>query len=140
MQSCIAFGRKHEDILIGHDQTLLNCVLEGQWAEMSPRWNWQFTWASWIYALSEDARIFHFIGPNKPWSDTSGRFPQFITRQYRDFLSEYFPESAGDASSRSPLGDGRKLTKSLAKHGLSRSKMKAYLDRFPDDITLVDPV
>lgn len=139
MDRCITFGQTHKDRLIGHDQTLLNCVLRGAWAEMSPRWNWQFTWASWIYALSEDARILHFIGPNKPWADRSGHFPQTITRPFHEFLTDHFPDTYSGGPPASPLRDGPRLTKSLLKHTASRKKMAAYLARFPDDYTFRDP-
>ncbi|URF46573.1 glycosyltransferase family 8 protein [Dinoroseobacter shibae] len=139
LAKALDLGTSQAGRLARHDQTLLNAVTSGNWAEMSPRWNWQFTWASWIFALSEDARILHFIGPNKPWADTSGRFPKSITRAYGDFLAEQFPERTVERAANSPINDPRRLIKSLIKHGLSRKKMSAYLARFADDFTLIDP-
>ncbi|WP_424972131.1 glycosyltransferase family 8 protein [Dinoroseobacter sp. S76] len=136
---CIAFGREKKGILVGHDQTLLNCVLRGDWAEMSPRWNWQFTWASALYALTEDARIFHFIGPRKPWQCHDGVFPGFISRAFREFLEGHFPDRNPAPLPKTPLQDRRKLLKSLGKHMVSQRKMEAYLARFPDDMILQRP-
>ncbi|WP_424966168.1 glycosyltransferase family 8 protein [Dinoroseobacter sp. S375] len=136
---CIAFGQEHKDRLVGHDQTLLNCVLRGAWAEMSPRWNWQFTWASSLFALTEDARILHFIGPKKPWQTHDGVFPGFITRAFRDFLATHFPDRCPEPAAQTPLQDRSKMMKSMGKHMLSCHKMAAYLARFPDDMVLQTP-
>ena len=65
-------GRENREVMIRHDQNLLNATLKGDWAELSPKWNWQYTWASRLFEAMEDANVVHFIGPRKPWKDERG--------------------------------------------------------------------
>ena len=53
--------------LVRHDQSILNLLAKGQFAELSPVWNWQYTRSSRLFADQAGARILHFIGPRKPW-------------------------------------------------------------------------
>ncbi|MDJ0826994.1 MAG: glycosyltransferase [Rhodobacter sp.] len=72
-----------------HDQSLLNLALQGQFAELSPRWNWQ--WTHRYPALTRPARPFvlHFGGPPKPWHAHAEptRHPAAIVEAYAEFLT-----------------------------------------------------
>ena len=39
----VDLGRREKARLVGHDQTLINCLLRGAFAELSPVWNWQYS-------------------------------------------------------------------------------------------------
>lgn len=137
MSRCVAFGRQHRDRMIRHDQNLLNGVLQGDWAELSPVWNWQYTWASRAFETMADANIVHFIGPKKPWNHTGGQFPLRFRRAYREFLAAHFPEAEPiGPDGMAPMANAAFLRKSFAKHLLSVGKMSAYLGRFETEFTV----
>jgi lipopolysaccharide biosynthesis glycosyltransferase len=133
---CLAFGASHPPARIGLDQDLLNAVLHGGWAEISPVWNWQYTWASRLFEAMADAHVVHFIGPKKPWTHQRGELPLRFRRAYRRFFAAHFPETPIGDDGVAPMANRAFLQRSLAKHLLSAHKMSAYLGRFPSDLTV----
>ena len=135
---CLEFARNHPRERIGLDQDLINAVLHGGWAEISPVWNWQYTWASRMFETMADAHVVHFIGPKKPWRHTGGELPLRFRRAYRAFFDEYFPDApAVDEDGLAPMTNRAFLQRSLVKHLVSAHKMVAYLERFPTDLTVL---
>lgn len=139
MARAIALGRAEKDRLIGHDQTLLNCLLRGRWAELSPAWNWQFTWASQLFEATEDAHLVHFIGPVKPWRDEDGRLPPRFARATADFLAAHFPDRPRPSPPRGPARRPREMRRLLWRHWRAAGRMAAYLDRFATDLSVRAP-
>jgi hypothetical protein len=137
LERCLALGRAHPPERIGLDQDLLNAVLHGGWAELSPVWNWQYTWASRLFEAMADANIVHFIGPKKPWTHAGGELPLRFRRAYRAFFAEHFPDAPIGEDGIAPMANRGFLAKSLGKHLISLPKMGAYLDRFPSDLTVI---
>lgn len=135
--SCVRIGRENRDVMIRHDQNLLNATLKGDWAELSPKWNWQYTWASRLFEAMEDANVVHFIGPRKPWKDERGEFPLRFKRAYRAFMAAHFPDHPVGPDGTLPHENPAFLRRMLVKHLLALGKTCAYLDRFPDDLTVV---
>lgn len=133
----VALGRKEKDRLIGHDQTLLNCVLRGRWAELSPTWNWQYSWSARMSEAMLGANIVHFIGADKPWKDPRNRFPPRFARAVAAFLARHYPEHAAVPVGRGPASDSRYMRRMLLRQALSARRMARYLNRFPDDLTLL---
>lgn len=131
----LAFGASHDPARIGLDQDLVNAVVRGGWAELSPVWNWQYTWASRLFEALADAHVVHFIGPRKPWSHDAGELPLRFRRAYRQFFTEHFPDAPVGADGVAPLASRSFVRRMLVKHLLSLGKLGAYLDRFPDDLT-----
>lgn len=105
--------------ILHSDQSALNIVVRGEWAEMSPIWNWQYTHASRFFVELVEPRLIHFIGPTKPWNDSSGKLPG----RFRRFFQ---PDDTPPAGPTWPAN----LRQSLWKHYLSSGAMKTYLDRF----------
>lgn len=137
LDQCISFGRKHARVLKRHDQNLLNAVMNGSWAELSPMWNWQFSWSARLFATLVSPHVIHFIGPAKPWKDTRAQFEPRFAQSYRRFAAVHFPEFPFDLPVMPRLApDSRYFTKTLVKHFLSRRKMARYLARFPTDLTV----
>lgn len=137
MPQCIAFGRAHRTVLKRHDQNLYNAVLQGNWGELSPMWNWQFSWSARLFATLYSPNIIHFIGPAKPWKDREGQFEPRFARSFERFITAHFPDHpTGDAQRTRLTADSRKFTKILLKHFFSRRKMARYLARFPNDLTV----
>ena len=105
LERCVTLGRENREVMIRHDQNLLNATLQGDWAELSPRWNWQYTWASRLFEAMEDANVVHFIGPRKPWKDERGEFPLRFKRAYRAFMAAHFPEQPVGPDGALPHGE-----------------------------------
>lgn len=137
---CAAFARQHLKGL-DRDQALLNGTLHGDWAEISPLWNWQFTWASSHLAGMADPCLIHFIGPAKPWLDRSeGIVPMRWRMPYGVFLADHFPQAPRPAQPARRHWPGRRqLGRSLLRQWRAGGGMLDYLGRFTDEYTLVDP-
>ncbi|WBU55553.1 glycosyltransferase family 8 protein [Paracoccus sediminicola] len=135
-----SFAHAHLDRL-GRDQALMNGMLHGDWAEISPLWNWQFTWSSAHLMSMADPCLVHFIGPHKPWLDSAdGRIPMRLRADYAAILPRHFPDAPrGTALERRHLPERHDLGKSLFKQWRSSGAMLDYLGRFPDEYTLLKP-
>ena len=68
------------------DQDLLNGALIGEWAEISPLWNWQYTRATMLFEAMEGAHVVHFIGAKKPWTHDRGAASAAVPRRLPGFL------------------------------------------------------
>lgn len=135
----VALGRAERERLVGHDQTLLNCVLRGAWAELPPTWNWQYTWATRHFEAMEDPNIVHFIGPAKPWRDPGHRLPPRFAQGLAAFLAGAMPEVTPPAIPPGGARDAAAARRSLFKHWVAAPRMAIYLARFPDDLTVHPP-
>lgn len=137
---CAGFAR---DSLagIGRDQALVNGVLNGDWAEISPLWNWQYTWASSLLTSMADPCLIHFIGPKKPWLETSaGVVPMRMRAEYDAFLARHFPgHPRAPGLSHRHFPARRDLSRVLLKQWLASGTMLDYLNRFADEYTLLEP-
>ncbi|SFH06995.1 Lipopolysaccharide biosynthesis protein, LPS:glycosyltransferase [Palleronia marisminoris] len=131
----VAFGRQHRDKMIRHDQNLLNGVLQGDWAELHPTWNWQYTAATNMLAEMVSPRILHFIGPRKPWSKWGGRHPLRYRRAFAEFMVQHFPEQPALPEVAPP--DEMWMRRSLAKHILSQHRTLRHIKRFSDEMTVL---
>lgn len=134
LEKCLEFGRQHNDKLRQHDQELINCVLHGGWAELSPVWNWQQPIRSAYYEVMLPVMITHFIGPHKPWHDPKLLLPPRFAIALKAFLSRHFPENAKISvpSSRDiPSSYIRKLT---LKNIIRSAALRRYMLRFPNDL------
>lgn len=134
------FARQHLSGL-GRDQALINGVLQGDWAEISPLWNWQFTAASAHLTSLADPCLVHFIGPRKPWLQTAqGVVPMRMRLAFDRVLRQHFPEAP-----QVPLAEQRHwpdpgtLRMTLFRQLRAAGPMLRYLNRFADEYTLVDP-
>ena len=107
------------------------------WAELSPMWNWQFSWAARLFSTLVSPHIIHFIGPAKPWKDVHAQFEPRFAQSYIRFAAEHFPDFPLEPLVMPRLApDSRRFSKMLVKHFMSRKKMARYLARFPTDLTV----
>lgn len=126
---------------LGRDQALMNGILKGDWAEISPLWNWQFTSASAHLTAMADPCLVHFIGTRKPWLETSrGIVPMRMREAFGRVLSQHFPDApqVADASLRHWPEPGA-LRGALFRQWRAAGPMLRYLNRFADPYKLVDP-
>lgn len=138
LTKCLTLGKENAEVMIRHDQNLYNSVLQGDWAELSPLWNWQFTWSSRMFAMQLEPHLVHFIGSTKPWKDPTGELsPRFATAM-KAFAAAHFPDLEVFHPNAGPLApNSAKMRKVLVKHLLSASKTQRYLGRFTDDLDVI---
>ena len=136
LERCVQMLADSPEAVLRHDQSLLNLVLAGRWTELSPVWNWQYTWSSRFFADLVEPKFVHFIGPNKPWRDTACTLPPRFRRAYRAFAERHYPArldiAAIDPSRRAWPP---KLARAYLKHLLSIGAMTDYLNRFETDFS-----
>ena len=80
------FLEHHPDICHYGDQSALNAAINGNWAELSPSWNWQANTRYDFMIPARDPRIVHFTGPVKPWKDRMRRFDEYYWQTMRRWL------------------------------------------------------
>ncbi len=134
------FARNHLAGL-GRDQALMNGMLKGDWAEISPLWNWQFTNASTHLTSMADPCLIHFIGTRKPWlASSQGIVPMRMRAAFGQVLRQHFPHvpPVPEAERRHWPSPGA-LRAALFRQWRAAGAMMRYLNRFPDAYTLVDP-
>lgn len=135
---CLDFAAAHPPERIGLDQELINAVLHGDWAELSPAWNWQYTRSSMLFEAMEEAHVVHFIGAKKPWSHKGGALPLRFRRAYAAFFAEHFPDGPQiGPGALAPHQNRAYLRRLLVRHFLALRSMCDYLDRFPDELTVI---
>jgi lipopolysaccharide biosynthesis glycosyltransferase len=133
LEKCLQLLTTHPEGLHRHDQSLLNLVLNGRWAELSPVWNWQYTWSSRFFAdLAE---------PRKPWKDTLNALPARYRHAYITFIRTHYPfRKEITPIEEHALGWPENLGKVFIKHLFSAVSMKKYLDRFNSDMVIHKPM
>ncbi len=137
LERCVDLGRRQGHAFPGHDQELLNGTLQGEWAELNPTWNWQYTWASMLFEAMEGANVVHFIGAKKPWKHTGGALPRRFRRDYMAFLGAHFDQQMLESAEGVPPHHNRRyMRRTLVKHLFSMGRFYDYLDRFEHDFTV----
>ncbi len=135
------FARNHLAGL-GRDQALMNGMLKGDWAEISPLWNWQFTSASAHLTVMADPCLIHFIGTRKPWlASSQGIVPMRMRAAFGDVLARYFPQIPPVPQAHDRFWPTTSaLRAALFRQWRAAGAMTRYLNRFPDPYTLIDSV
>lgn len=137
LERALDFGRRHAGRMSHKDQTLLNAVLHGDWAELAPVWNWQYTRASRLFEAMLDTHVVHFIGPAKPWADPEHRLPPRFAMALAQFMAQHFPNRARPVPGSGPMrvpGAARSLAWT---HLWGATRTERYLARFPNDLTVL---
>ena len=137
---CLELARARPGLLPLIDQGLLNGVLHGDWAELSPLWNWQYTKSSMLFEAMETAHAVHFIGARKPWTENDGTLPARFRRAYADFFARHLPAAVPEGAPVPAHANRRYLRRMLFRHLRVVARSGDYLDRFPTDLTILgDP-
>lgn len=84
----------HGDKLSRHDQSLLNLAFKDDWLELSPVWNWQYSYRNSFLTEWASPRLIHFAGAHKLWSLPTGNIP----RRYREAYAEFLIAQGEDGS------------------------------------------
>lgn len=85
-EKIIRLTKTHRDHLFCHDQSLLNLASEGQWLELAPVWNWQYSKKNNFLTEVISPKIIHFAGAVKLWHAPNGDTPQRYWQAYQAFL------------------------------------------------------
>ncbi len=116
-----------------HDQSLLNLATKGNWAELSPRWNWQWTHRFPGFTERADPLLHHFGGAPKPWGADRmpTNFPGPMVEEYATFLSgrdtiHRFETNHYGGLRPSPLKQAQGLIDSLLTYRHFRRLMKRH--------------
>lgn len=89
------------------DQTAINAVLKGGFAELPPIWNWLYGFRTLYFTEVFDPPILHFAGRRKPWNTFGGEIPARYCNSYRDFFRQYFPDLADAMPFAKPISANR---------------------------------
>ncbi|MEP2531694.1 glycosyltransferase [Shimia sp.] len=118
-----------------HDQSLLNLALQGDFAELSPIWNWQWPHSHPRFTRTITPGILHFTGHPKPWIARKKKttYDAHIIEAYHQFFQEFdlpqrFPTS-------SPQGHRNGLVNRAAfeaRQLLDRPRLRQMMARYPD--------
>lgn len=132
----LEFGRSNGSKMAHADQTLLNCILHGDWAEMSPVWNWQYSWSARVFEAMAAPNIVHFIGARKPWSDPEGILPPAFRRGFQSFTNRHFPQRSDFPAGPPAILHTGFIRRMLFRNILSAGRMRRYVSRFPTELTV----
>ncbi|MGR3465327.1 glycosyltransferase family 8 protein [Limimaricola sp.] len=137
LERALEFGQKHAGRMRHKDQTLLNAVLQGEWAQIAPVWNWQYTRASRLFEAMLDTHVVHFIGPAKPWADPEQRLPPQFAAGLARFMARWFPERSRPMPGGGPMRVPGALRSLAWTHLRGAGRTEAYLGRFANDLTVL---
>lgn len=117
-----------------NDQCALNAVINGNFVELSPVWNWMYA-TRWRLTRDANPGVIHFIGPNKPWRDRKARHDPVYRAAMRRSLAELgYEEFVADVPApRAALRRiGNSVKDATAALGLDRrdAMIRAYLRKF----------
>ncbi|MCC5985946.1 MAG: glycosyltransferase family 8 protein [Rhodobacteraceae bacterium] len=89
----LEFAARMGDKLKLQDQSALNGIVQGQWLEMSPVWNFIYQQQTMFFSSMFDVCFYHFVGRRKPFMGSYGGVPMRFTEPYRRFMAAHFPEA-----------------------------------------------
>ncbi len=89
------------------DQTAINAVLKGGFAELPPIWNWLYGFRTLYFTEIYDPPILHFAGRRKPWNTFGGEIPKRYCDSYRSFFQQHFPKLADTMPAVKPTSENR---------------------------------
>jgi lipopolysaccharide biosynthesis glycosyltransferase len=121
----------HGQALSRHDQSLLNLAFKDDWLELSPVWNWQYSYRNSFLTEWASPRLIHFAGAHKLWSPAAGRIPRRYREVYANFLAAHGGDGGnllrGDEPSDLP-GQAKTLLKNLWYFNAIRRDIKRFSD------------
>ncbi len=85
-QRMLSICERDAQVLQRHDQSLLNLAFKNDWLELSPVWNWQYSYRNAFLTEWVSPQLIHFSGTRKPWHPPSGTIPRRYRERYADFL------------------------------------------------------
>jgi lipopolysaccharide biosynthesis glycosyltransferase len=127
----------HSDGLVCHDQSLLNLLVAGKWIELSPVWNWQYSYRNCFLTDWVSPKFIHFAGAKKLWHAADGTIPRRYWEEFKSFRAEILNESSADEYPVLDPSITKALFNSLLKNAWYARSYFRYLQKFPDELTVV---
>jgi len=119
------------------DQSIINAVLKGDWAELPLTWNWLYNFRSIYYTELFDPAILHFVGRRKAWNHLNGEYPAKYADAYRAFFKQHFPAMyQAMPASQPPSNAKRGHLRYFIKHALDLRRFVPEMDRFKHDFDI----
>ncbi len=131
---CVETILNNREAILLADQSAYNIVLRGEFAMLSPVWNWM-TSREYPFATRQiPVRFRHFCGPQQPWNDSEG-FDIRFRESYASFFRTHLPEalsllSPGEPPRVLPL---ERLFADMMTHLRARRKISAGFEFFRDE-------
>jgi len=134
-EQAMALAAEHPEAMLFHDQSALNAVLLGGWAELSNVWNFQIWQKSLYFSIHFNPANLHFIASQKPWASRRGIYPAWILALYREFFKNHFPQKFREMEGL-PLPEQKRRTHMLllALHAVNFRRYIPNATRFADDM------
>ena len=127
-------SKEQKQLLFCHDQSLLNLATEGEWLELSPSWNWQYSYRNCFITEMVSPNIIHFAGEIKLWDEPNGHIPKRYWNAYQGYL-----ESAGHNQSKPFPSLSKPILKSWTLSFLKNiwyfKSYRRYLERFDNSLS-----
>ncbi len=135
-QRMVDLCERHGHVLHRHDQSLLNLAFKDDWLELSPVWNWQYSYRNAFLTEWVSPQLIHFSGVRKPWHPPSGTIPRRYRERYADFLRS-LGEPVGDVAQVDEAPELAQQGKALLKCLWYFRAWSRYLSRFDTALTTV---
>lgn len=115
------------EALVRHDQSLLNLMCDGRWLELSPVWNWQYSYKNCFLTEYVSPKFIHIAGETKLWHSPDGTIPRKYWEEYQFYNNKIVDEDSfpvWDSKTQKALG------KRLLKNILYFNAYNKYLKQF----------
>lgn len=130
-EKIISISKIHRERLYCHDQSLLNLLVKGQWIELSPVWNWQYSKRNSFITHLVAPKLIHFSGHSKFWNYSDEQIPTRFRENHHNFFNDSTPVDF-------PLSKINKKTYvGLLKNIWYLRKYHAYVSRFKTHLSVV---
>lgn len=121
--------------LVCHDQSLLNLMCDGKWLELSPVWNWQYSYKNCFLTEYVSPKFIHFAGAKKLWHDADGTIPKKYWEIYQQYKSKTIEDSNFPDWNTDIFKD---LGKRLLKNVFYFNAYKKYIAQFPKSTSIIN--
>jgi len=119
------------------DQSIINAVLKGGWAELPPIWNWNYNFRTVYFTELFNPAILHFVGRRKAWNHLNGEYPAKYSDAYRAFFKVHFPDLfAAMPPCARPSSNKRGHLRYFLKHITDLRRFVPKMDRFDHDFDI----
>ena len=140
LTAAIEFAAREPQAMTQRDQSQLNALFRGAWAELHPCWNWQWAATRPLWDSIAQVRLAHFGGTRKPWRDPDGLCPPRYRAGYSAFFDAHFPELRLPPPPSLPALRRRgEVAAMAAKVVRDLPAVNRYLDRFAGPLDLLTP-
>jgi len=136
----VATAKQRPDLFVYHDQSIINCVLKGNIAELHPGWNWMPNVRLPAVAQHQPIMFRHFITDQKPFRAQGFSHDHRFRAAYVNFFRTYAPQWVDlvpATPGAAPGYDAAIGFKRFWDQYRNRKAINAYLARFADEWSVI---